>query len=70
MKRILSRYRVKAVSQESIGYLLSHPEATTANILAHNEAIAVQIAFGYCTSSFRDEGLLDIYNFLPVHLST
>lgn len=54
----------------SIGYLLSHLEATTMNILVHNKAIAVWIASSYCTSSFRDKGLLNIYNFLPVHLST
>ena len=54
----------------SIGYLLSHLEATTMNILVHNKAIAVWIASGDCASSFRDKGLLNIYNFLPVHLST
>lgn len=52
-----------------IGYLSSHLEATTTNVLVHNKAIAVWIACGYCTSSFRDKGLLNIYNFLPVHLS-
>ena len=54
----------------SIGYLLSNLEATTMNILVHKKAIAVWIASSYCTSSFRDKGLLNIYNFLPVHLST
>lgn len=54
----------------SIGYLLSNSKATAMNILVHNKAIAGGIASGYCTSSFRDKGLLNICNFLPVHLST
>lgn len=54
----------------SIGYLLSNLEAATMNILVHKKAIVGWIASGYCTSFFRDKGLLNIYNFLPVNLST
>lgn len=54
----------------SIGYLLSNLEAATMNILVHKKAIVRWIASGYCTSFFRDKGLLNIYNFLPVNLST
>lgn len=54
----------------SIGYLLSNLEAATMNILVHKKAIVGWISSGYCTSFFRDKGLLNIYNFLPVNLST
>lgn len=69
-KKLPFRQQGQGRASGSIGYLLSHLEATTMNILVHNKVIAVWIACSYFTSSLRDRGLLNIYNFLPVYLST